>query len=491
MSARCSSCHNFSRGCPEGQPNHRGFTPVGPNCTMNSHGRHYRDPSIPMQPTCNYEASSGAKCSFFEDNPHASLPYPEDITFGPVTENPTSSQSPELAAILAMLNEQKAVAQRQQQLQQEQADQMRSLQEQMNNIAQGHPPVSAASCLSGTAVTTVTTLARGSSIPFVTTAAPQVLTTPFTSVSIPQVPTLSSAPMPQASAPQVIASAAAHLNAALQSGLGQPNPGYSGLTMENLRSNQQIVSDAAAVLANITKNVPPLNPVLSHGISDSQNQVSSIDQLYRATTVNKQLRCYEFASTGQFSYRNQLKAENCNAIAFAYGAFKHLEALKSGLIPHVSDVEFLSRIRHLRNVFEIACLSSSLSSFSDGAWLVAREYDNRVISDIEWGAKSWQTLSNGIEPDAIYCAKETVENRNKAAKKVKDPTKKGGDGNPRKDPRKNGCTTYNTHRSSDGCYWESQNRGETCVFAHFCSWCKENRNVEEKHKSFNCTHKPE
>ena len=488
VAARCSSCHDFSRGCPEGQPNHRGFTPVGPNCSMNSLGRHYRDPSNPMQPTCNYEGSNGAKCSFFEDNPNASLPYPEDITFGPVTENPTSSQSPELAAILALLNEQKAVAERQQQLQQEQADQMRDLQEQMNNIVQGRPPVSAAN-YSGTAATTTTTLARGSSIPLVTTTAPQVLSTPFTSVSTPQVPTVSSAPMPQASAPQVIASAAAHLNAALQSGLGQPNPGYSGLTMENLRSNQQIVSDAAAVLANITKNVPPLNPVLSHGIPDSQNQVSSIDQLYRATTVNKQLRCYEFASTGQFSYRNQLKAENCNAIAFAYGAFKHLEALKSGLIPHVSDAEFLSRIRHLRNVYEIACLSSSLSSFSDGAWLVAREYDNRVISDIECGAKSWQTLSNGIEPDAIYCAKETVENRQKNSKKSAKNVDKSKEGDPKRG--KKACTTFNTHKSSEGCYWEHVNQGQVCIFDHHCSWCKQNRGVTEKHKVFNCEYKSE
>ena len=29
---------------------------------------------------------------------------------------------------------------------------------------------------------------------------------------------------------------------------------------------------------------------------------------------------------------------------------------------------------------------------------------------------SWVTLSNGIEPDSIYCAKETVENRIKAKK---------------------------------------------------------------------------
>jgi len=137
------------------------------------------------------------------------------------------------------------------------------------------------------------------------------------------------------------------------------------------------------------------------------------------------LRAYEFASTGQFSYHSQLKQENINAIAFAYGSFKHLEACKTGLIPNVSEVEFLSRLRHLRNVFEIACLSSSLSQFSEPAWHIAREYDTRVISDIESGAKNWSSLSNGIEPDSIYCAKETVENRLKAKKSsaVKDPKK--------------------------------------------------------------------
>ena len=137
-------------------------------------------------------------------------------------------------------------------------------------------------------------------------------------------------------------------------------------------------------------------------------------------------------------------------------------------------------------MFEIACLSSSLTSFSDPAWLIAREYDTRVISDIESGAKSWTTLSNGIEPDSIYCAKETVDNRQKAKKanQVKEL---------KKDSRKEkkACTTYNTHRSSEGCYWESQHQGETCVFEHYCSWCKQNRNAVEKHKALNCEFKSE
>ena len=51
------------------------------------------------------------------------------------------------------------------------------------------------------------------------------------------------------------------------------------------------------------------------------------------------------------------------------------------------------------------------------------------------------------------------------------------------------CTTFNTHRSSDGCAWEQRNEGESCVFKHFCSWCKSNRDVEEKHKAFQCEHK--
>ena len=238
-------------------------------------------------------------------------------------------------------------------------------------------------------------------------------------------------------------------------------------------------------------NVHPLNPLSTGGIGGpvGVNHVSTVDQLYAATMRNKQLKAYEFAATGQFSYKHQLKQDNTNAITFAYGSFKHLEAAKLGLI-QMDDEEFLSRLRHLKNVYEVACLSSNLSSFTDNAWQVAREYDTRVVADIESGAKSWSTLSKGLETDAIYCANQIVELKNKAKKPVKDH-KDPKNPKDKKDAKVKACTTFNTHRSSEGCFWEHNNKGETCIFEHFCSWCKANRDVKEKHKVFDCEFKTE
>ena len=173
-------------------------------------------------------------------------------------------------------------------------------------------------------------------------------------------------------APNVMANAAANLSAALQGGLGHnSNYGYNGLTIEHLRSNPAVSAQGSAQLAAAIGNVPALNPAAGLGqlpvvmnqvpgvlpqSSLNEQVISSVDQLFRATTMNKQLRSYEFASTGKFSYRSSLKEDNCNAITFAYGAFKHLHAVKSGLIK-MSDNEFLARLKHLRNVFEVACLA--------------------------------------------------------------------------------------------------------------------------------------
>ena len=172
------------------------------------------------------------------------------------------------------------------------------------------------------------------------------------------------APTALTGAPQHIQNAAASLNAALQAGLGQTRDhGFPGLTIGDLRANQFTTVQADRALADATRGVPALNTHPGLDFRTQQNQVTNIDQLFRATTVNKQLRAFEFAATGQFSYRSQLKIDNVNAVTFAYGALKHLEAIKSGLLGHESDTEFLSRIRHLRNVFEICFLSSNLQVF--------------------------------------------------------------------------------------------------------------------------------
>ena len=454
--ARCSSCHCYSRSCPEGLPNHSTVSTVGPQCTMNSVGRHYRDQADTTEPTCDYES-----CNFFSVSEFSSLPYPPDVTLGPVSQNLQPTQGGDLSLILQLLQQQKEVSEKTN-------NQMAVLQNQVNSLLPTNsPPVPVLP------IPVTTTAITVQSVQFT----PPIFTSTTT-------------------APNVVTSAASSLTAALQGGLGHLNNyGYTGLTIDQLRANPGIASQAASVLSAATQDVPPLNPLLGMGAALGQNDqvISSVEQLFRATTVNKQLRAFEFASTGQFPYKSSLKQDNCNAISFAFGSFKHLHAVKSGLIK-MSDTEFLSRLKHLRNVFEIACMSSPLSSFSDPSWQIAREYDSRVTSDIESGIKSWDGLANGLETDSIYMAKETVELRNRAKKPPKDPKLlKREDEKPFKkgDPKKTGCTTYNTHRSSEGCYWEAQNKGESCVFKHFCSWCKLNRDVEDKHKQMHCEYKPE
>ena len=434
-------CHCFSRNCPEGLPNHKSSSIVGKNCVLNSQGRHYRDPSDPTNPVCDYVSTAGTSCTFFSSgHDHCSIPYPSDVSVGPVIDN--NQQSSDMSAILCLLQQQKADNE------QRNAD-LQSLQAQVASLLKD-PPVTTSPII-------------------------PLVTAPVTNQTVPTTTTAPSVPS---------SSGAASLSNFL-SNLGTSNPGnyFSSLTNNSLPSGPVNIANN-----NLTGLNHMQNPLDGMGAAIGVKQViSSVDQLYAATTVNKQLRSFEFASTGNFPYKSQLKQENCNAVCFAFGAFKHLEAAKSGLII-MNDAEFLARLKHLKNVFEIACLSSNLASFADQPWQVAREYDARVTADIESGVKTWTKLGPGLETDAIYVAKETVDLKNKSKKQVKEPKNR-----PEKlekgDPKKSVCTTFNTHRSSEGCYWEQMNEGKTCIFEHVCSWCQLNRNTSEKHKLINCEFK--
>ena len=368
------------------------------------------------------------------------MEYPTDVTLGPVNE-------PDLSAIFKLLTDQNK--------------KFEKLQEQVNTIANG---------------STVNNQQR-------TPANHGTGTAPNGSGSA-------------SNAPNMLSRAAENLNSQL-SNLGEnANNGFGNITMQQLRGIGAISKDAEQLLSQVLKDVPALQdgddgsiPGTPSRNSPGMNNVSTtVDQLYAATMRNKQLKAFEFAATGQFSYSRQLRQDNLNAVTFAFGSFKHLEAAMEGLIS-MSKTEFLARLRHLKNTFEIACLSSNLNNFTDQSWLVAREYDTRVIADIESGAKTWASLSRGLETDAIYCANRIVENREKSKKKEKPKAEKNN--GEKSESKSKPCTTFNSHRNSDGCLWEQNNQGKTCVFRHFCSWCKENRNVEENHKLFNCEHKSE
>ena len=339
-------------------PNHRNSASVGPNCTMNSQGRHYRDQTDPTNPVCDYE-SKGQRCEFYSsNNEFAQLPYPNDISLGPSA--PNEGRNSEFAQIMELLQQQKQDSDRQ----------IAEIKNQVNQLALGMAPASTSST-----VTTQSIATTQVSMSTVTTDSAALYTPRTTAEASPRTGYVT--PSRQGPPPHYVTNAASQLNSHLNSRLGHShNLGYQPLTLEQLRRDPATSSNAEVLLQHEIRNVAPLNPSGAmgnlSGISLMPNQVSTVDQLYAATMRNKQLKAYEFAQTGQFSYKSQLKQDNLNAILFAYGSFKHLEAAKLGLI-NMSDTEFLARLTHLKNVFEIACLSSSLSSFSDNSWQIARE----------------------------------------------------------------------------------------------------------------------
>ena len=216
-------------------------------------------------------------------------------------------------------------------------------------------------------------------------------------------------------------------------------------------------------------------------VQTSSSTNVSLESLFSAHIKCPQYKALDFVKLGKFNYTNQVKSQNLNLALFSYGSLKHLLALSDGTLPPVSKSEYISRLYHLINVFEISCLASGLTDFDSYGWRVAREYDSKVLSDIEHGLKTWDNLGKNICPMSWQFAKELVP---KSAPKATAPANgnKSASGNPLRI-----CTTWNTYRKENICHYESTNPGESCVFSHICSKCYKSKGVQKRHKAWQCT----
>ena len=150
------------------------------------------------------------------------------------------------------------------------------------------------------------------------------------------------------------------------------------------------------------------------------SQVNSLplDSLFNVHIKCKQYRAFDFARIGNFSYTSQIKQNNLNLALFGFGSIKHLLALADGTLPPCEHSEYLARLQHLMNVFEMVCLGSKLSDFDSYSWKVGREYDSKVVKDIEMGYKTWSSLDHSIDPTAWTYAKEVVPPKLRYANKL-------------------------------------------------------------------------
>ena len=215
--------------------------------------------------------------------------------------------------------------------------------------------------------------------------------------------------------------------------------------------------------------------------TSSQPQVAaSLDSLFNMHIKCRQYRALDFAKLGNFNYVGQIKPTNLNLALYGFGSIKHFLALADGTLPPVDTAEYISRLQHCLNVFEISCLGSNLTDFDGYGWKVGREYDNKIVRDIEQGFKTWQNLDRSIDPTAWTYAKEVAPPKPKpqTAPKTDQTSQNKGSGSGKN------CTTWNTFKQP-GCAYEHNNPGESCIYQHNCSKCRA-KNLVKKHKAWQC-----
>ena len=179
-----------------------------------------------------------------------------------------------------------------------------------------------------------------------------------------------------------------------------------------------------------------------------------------------------------FPYIPQLKQSNLNLSLFGYGSLKHLLLLANGTLPGVSKAEFISRLQHVLNVFEITCLGSGISDFDSISWRIAKSYDLKIVQDIQEGYRSWETLGRIIDPSAWQYARDLNPTKPQSQTQSQSQNKSGQNSQKL-------CTTWNTFKN-EGCHYEFNNPGETCVYSHQCSACRQRGFPNRRHKAINC-----
>ena len=110
----------------------------------------------------------------------------------------------------------------------------------------------------------------------------------------------------------------------------------------------------------------------------------------------KTTRPADFAKQCKVLYASKAKNTDINMNLYCYGFMATLLAARQGRI-QMSEDEYTARMHHFMNVMETAALHSKVEDFQQYGWVVARDYDNKVMADIERGSTSWTQLGQSID----------------------------------------------------------------------------------------------
>ena len=200
-------------------------------------------------------------------------------------------------------------------------------------------------------------------------------------------------------------------------------------------------------------------------------------------SANKPGRATDYAKYCKVPYAAKCKPTDINMNMFCYGFISHLLAARQGKII-MSEDEYTARMYHFLNVMETAALHSKNDDFQSYGWTVARDYDDKVMADLERGTLSWTQLGQSVHSGNFAMATAAVHRPKSAANGgIKSKEKKDED-------KIQICTSFNK-TEEEGCNFEAKNPGKTCCFKHICEFCWKHDRRENKHKEVVCRKKQE
>ena len=167
--------------------------------------------------------------------------------------------------------------------------------------------------------------------------------------------------------------------------------------------------------------------------------------------------------------KEKVDHKNINLPSYVLGYLNYLIAVCEGRQTKISSEEFMARLYGLANVLEIVVTNSSPTEHQSTAWQIAREYSNRVFTDVEQGRKTWIGMSSSMQTESYILSKDSLDvslRNSRVPSNVKDKTDKKSD----KRQASIACNNYNTVQNEGNvCAWELANAGMRCNRLHVCS----------------------
>ena len=274
--------------------------------------------------------------------------------------------------------------------------------------------------------------------------------------------------------------------------MGQGDARFSAQDVQSHHGGE--LGSAGVIPAQQRDVFPPFQPSgggcghdVPKKISSKKTDPGSLSFLQNVSIINPQYRALDFAKLTSYSYSSKIDKDNFNLALFSYGSLKHLLALSDGTLPSVSNVEFLSRLQHLVNVFDIVCLGSDISSFTHSSFTEGLNYDSRVLHDVETGVKEWSTISRSIDSTCWTYAKLLSKNRfhSDSDNSLSDSDTYTDSDYSGLDTGQRRCSSWNSFRKN-GCQYEFLNPGKICKYVHSCSTCEANGVFGMPHKALEC-----